>query len=372
MTPLGWALLFRALDHSDRTVRRAGEDLLRACARNSCWEGYDGEGLFELFVGLLDSDDPAVRSALVFALGRLDGERAVGVVRDRLDDPTPEVRREAITVLDRIDPADVTDYLARGLHDDDREVRSEAADALTDRRYCWDDETVVEGFVAAAKADGKAVHGVALALERTASDRTIPGLVALTAEPAASTRAKAIEKLGDVPGERITAVLVEALDDPDYQVRAKAVRGLSGRQDDRLPDLLLAGLDDPHPKVRAGAADALGRYTDSREVRDALAAVAHDETEAEYPRNEAVRAHPDLSRTDLDSPVGSVFWQAVIALVYPVMALWTVYAYWRRRDLEDGATEVAVDMFLGPEAVAYLLGHALYWVVGAVVLTRLL
>jgi beta-lactamase regulating signal transducer with metallopeptidase domain len=59
----------------------------------------------EQALGLLASDDPAVRAQAAEVLGRLGDPAAVDAPMDALDDPAPEVRAMAVWALDEINPS---------------------------------------------------------------------------------------------------------------------------------------------------------------------------------------------------------------------------------------------------------------------------
>jgi HEAT repeat protein len=266
-------------------------------------------------------------------------------------------------LLGSLDPPDVVSDLADALHDPDGTVRWRAAQALSARQHCWDDDAVIEGLTAAARAAGETNGGVGTMLAETADDRSVTGLLALTRDPEGTTRGTAVRALGDVPAAHVTERLVECTTDPHRQVRADAIRGLSGRRDERLPDLLVDALDDDEQTVRAVAAGALDRYTHRQTVRDRLQTVIEDDSTAHTVRKSAARSHPDYSPGDADPLSSKLFWQGVVALLYPLLGLYVVVAGWRRDGTREAIT-ATIDWFVGLKPLGYLLGHALYWAIG--------
>ena len=80
--------------------------------------------------GLTDKS-PAVRSAIIAALGRMTHPDASAAIRGALDDREPTVREAAVTALDRLGARGVSRKFAEMARDDaSRGVRRAASAAL--------------------------------------------------------------------------------------------------------------------------------------------------------------------------------------------------------------------------------------------------
>lgn len=197
---------------------------------------------------------------------------------------------------------DVVD-LAAMLHDADPDVRERAAAELSDRYRLYADDAVVEGLVAAARADGPTAEGVVALLTEMRDDRAVPGLLALAEDPAAGTREAAVEALGPVPGRTVDDVLAARADDSDPGVRVSALRAIRSRGHDRARNVFLDALEDPHREVVEAGLSGLTSYRDSGRVLDAIATVARDTDRPVRLRNVAARTHPDMEPTASRIPV---------------------------------------------------------------------
>ena len=364
-------------DRLVRTVRECTRDEHgRVCSRSfdvleavAAAESVTTADLVAVVVARIEDADAAGRrraleSVQAFADAADLDRRRVGVaVADRVEtDPDTDVRRDAVRTLDALDPPAICAGIAAALGDTDRFVRRAAARALDHRPDCLDADAVAEALVEAADADRKTLPDVSTVLQRSSHERARAGLLALTDDPNPTTRSAALNALRDAEGEGITDAFVEALDDPDVTVRENAYRLIGDRADDRLPDVLLDGLADPDPHVRLAAADALAPYADLDHVRDRLRTVADDPAEPELVREGASYVPLDSDAEPDDSLSMAALWQAVIALIYPALALWTVARAYQHGDGRETLSIIRT-MFLTPGSVAYLLGHALYWVI---------
>ncbi|TME83943.1 MAG: cyclic nucleotide-binding domain-containing protein, partial [Chloroflexi bacterium] len=208
-----------ALTDPSAGVRRLSADLL---GRLGAQEAIDS------LMGLLEDQDPSVRSAGVVALAKLplDG-RGRAAVEAASRDPDAGVRASAVRALAVLDPAAVEREADRLTGDPSPRVRAELSVAL----------------VEAGQEDRPHAILGSLLESRSADDR-IAGL-------------QAVERLG---GHSPSPRMALLLDDPSPRVRAAAVGAIAAVVDPGLPDplpSLVAALDDQAPSVRLAAAHGL-------------------------------------------------------------------------------------------------------------------
>ncbi len=91
----------------------------------------------------------------------------------------------------------------------------------------------------------------------TAVDHRARVIALLAADPDASVRAAAAERLGEIQSEDSTAALVAALSDPDPDVIVASIDSLEGVEDPRLLPALQTLLGVPNDEIREAAAIAI-------------------------------------------------------------------------------------------------------------------
>jgi HEAT repeat protein len=96
---------------------------------------------FEAIARMWDSADEETRSAIVDALFRLDGDRAVEFLDRIMNDPDPWLRMHVIEVIAAISDRRAPDFIARFLKDDDEMVREVAMSTLQSKGFVPDDAT---------------------------------------------------------------------------------------------------------------------------------------------------------------------------------------------------------------------------------------
>jgi len=85
---------------------------------------------FDSMASLWETSDEETRAAIVDALFRLDGDRAVEFLDEIMNDPDPWLRMHVIEVIAAIADRRAPDFIARFLEDDDEMVRELAMGAL--------------------------------------------------------------------------------------------------------------------------------------------------------------------------------------------------------------------------------------------------
>lgn len=214
--------------------------------------------LLPLLSSALESEkQPRVAEELLFAAGQIGDDGALTAVRSKTVSPEPGVRGRAAEALGKLGRDESLETLVGLLGDTAPEVRGTALEAI-----------------------------VRLRGRRVASPRPLPEalvrhirerVLAMTADPSADVRWRAVYCLSEVPLPDRFEPLAAATQAGEADSRLFAARGL-GRLLEQDPSLreetapvLLPLLDDPNPHVAAAAARVLGRIPDPA-VQKALAA----------------------------------------------------------------------------------------------------
>jgi HEAT repeat protein len=95
---------------------------------------------FDAIARMWESADEETRAAIVDALFRLDGDRAVEFLDQIMNDPDPWLRMHVIEVIAAISDRRAPDFIARFLGDDDEMVREVAMNTLQSKGYAVDGE----------------------------------------------------------------------------------------------------------------------------------------------------------------------------------------------------------------------------------------
>lgn len=184
--------------------------------------GDDGE-----LLGYLTHGNPEVRSRTCLALGRIQAPAAIAPLRGRLNDADPGVKEVAAFALGQV--------------------------AL--------------------------LHPDPFRLTEGPGAESVDALASLAGKGAVSLRARAVEALGKIGGEKAAATLRGLTTAAEVQVRREAALGLArSRAPDAVP-ALEGLLEDPSVEVRAAAAYALGQV-DGPLPLEALSKAAADEDPA--------------------------------------------------------------------------------------------
>lgn len=203
----------------------------------------------KVFVEALKDGDPAVRRAVVTALGELRDDSAAPPLAGALRDPDDKVRAAAAKALGRLRGAETETALVAALQDPVSAVRWQAARVLEE--WNWPPKPGVE----------RAAFYVALGkLELAANEgpEAIDPLSLVLRTGAYQERHAAVLALGRIPDARVQKALLAALSDREDQVRCAAVEALGRLGDRRTAVPLVSILTDKQKNVRAAAAEVLG------------------------------------------------------------------------------------------------------------------
>jgi len=99
---------------------------------------------FETIAGTWDTADEEARAAIVDALFRLDGDRAVEFLDAIMNDPDPWLRMHVIEVIAAISDRRAPEFIARFLEDDDEMVREVAMGTLQAKGFIVDNSELSE------------------------------------------------------------------------------------------------------------------------------------------------------------------------------------------------------------------------------------
>ncbi|HEY1250494.1 MAG TPA: peptidylprolyl isomerase [Thermoanaerobaculia bacterium] len=199
---------------------------------------------------------PAARARAALALGRIDDERAVPLLRKLAGDSSSEVRRQAAFAAGILrDPA-LVGALAPLLADPDASVAAQAAWALSavERPEA---ETALVGALAAAPPDRR--PALLRALWRYPTPTAAAAALAHASDADPLARAAALYALARRPQEASRAALAAALSDPAVDADTAAVcaraLGILGKPESVAP--LWAAVGDGRSPVRIAALLAL-------------------------------------------------------------------------------------------------------------------
>lgn len=212
---------------------------------------------------LLGDSVPQVRAAWA-VLSSLAGVVPANVFVDLVDDEDPRTRRAAIKAAGRWELADAGPaVLAAARGDGDRHVRCAALEALGQLRPDGAEEMLIAAVDA---ADGDERRAAFIGLGWHGSPAVLPALAAvLSREEDPGYRALLIDSIEDVRGQApipasLAEALVQELDNPDPELRQIAVEAI-GRTGVRGMSTKLRAVmtSDPSEEVRSEAAEAFGR-----------------------------------------------------------------------------------------------------------------
>jgi HEAT repeat protein len=250
--------------------------------------GYEGTTSVAPLLAALESEDEAVRAAVLRALALIgpDSQTIPLVARVLAEDPSPDARTSAISSLNalEIQSEEVTVLLVKALGDPDDGVRAEAAlglaksgvfggEAVPALRLARDDPSArVRDFAVVALADLSPYHEEAWSELLAALHHEIPDVRA--------SAANRIAPRGEARnyGEAVIA-LEGAMRDTSYEVLRAASNGL-GRLAPVSPDavaILVESLSNESADIRLLICAVLGRAGPSaRDAIPALTALEND------------------------------------------------------------------------------------------------
>lgn len=232
--------------------------------------------LGEALVAALQDENPRVRGAVAWALGRIEEHRATNHLVAALGDEHWKPRAAAAWALGLIWPrqAQAPQPLVAAVRDERIEVRSRAARALGAIR----DAKAVEPLIAALKDEACEVRELAAkSLGEVGDPRAVSPLIGALGDKRYEVRSAVVWALYLIRDARAVQPLIAALGDRSYVVRVAAASVLSAMPDTRAVEPLIAALDDDRAEVRGAVVSALGEIGDVRAVEPLVDALADDD-----------------------------------------------------------------------------------------------
>jgi HEAT repeat protein len=236
--------LLAALNDADSWVRYFA---IRSIGRHR-----DGRGLDQ--VARLAQEDAAehVRIAAVDSLGKLNGPRAVSVLRALIEGNNLDMARAALKSLGQIDHEDALSPLLESLRSAEPARRTVALQALGVRGGKGAVEAMQ--WVAATDLESNVARTAIEALAHLGTPEAIAALVNLTA--ATARREDCIEALSRLSEQEIE-LIGKGLSNTQPSVRRAIVDALSRMKHSLASELLNKALDDEEMSVRLAAVNAL-------------------------------------------------------------------------------------------------------------------
>jgi len=205
--------------------------------------------------------EATVRTEVLEALTR-HGEGVIELLIDRLESEDFEIRRAAVSVLGRLGYRQATPALIKVLETDPM-IRVEAAQALAR----IGDESALDSLLnLIGDTDGSVRQAVVGALNSIGSARMPQLIKPLLRDERPLVRESAARVAGYFGYENCADLLLECCDDEDERVRQAAVEHLPYLEDERVSNVLAKKLRSDTPRVRAAAAAALGKLPGSQTV----------------------------------------------------------------------------------------------------------
>jgi len=202
--------------------------------------------------------EPTVRDEVLEALSH-HGEGVINLLIDQVDSEDIETRRSAINVLGRLGYRRATTALTKVL-ERDSSMRIEAAKALA---RIGDESAMDPLLTMIGDADGAARQAIVGALNSIGSEKMPERIKPLLRHENPLVRESAAQIAGYFGYADCAEALFDCCNDENERVRRTAVEHLPYLEDERVPNLLAERLTADTPMVRASAAVAMGHVDGS-------------------------------------------------------------------------------------------------------------
>lgn len=247
----------RGIQHLLDSLGEVENDALRPLATVIGW--LRGPSVDRTLVHLLG--EPSIRSEVLEALAH-HGEGVINLLLDQLKSQDLETKRAAVTVLGRLGYRRATNGLIDVL-ETETSLRIDAANALAR----LGDEAALDSLLKLiGDPDGGVRQAVVAALNSIGSAKMPQRIKPLLRDENPLVRESAAKIAGYFGYEDCADTLLECCNDPDERVRKAALEHLPFVDDERINQVLANKLATDTPKVRAAVAAALGNV----EVETAL------------------------------------------------------------------------------------------------------
>ena len=221
-----------------------------------------GSPAVEALIEQLDNKDPQIVKSVVWILGEIRDVRAQDSLIKLVDFPDETVRAAVVSAIAKIDGSKAVAYLIAALNDKDPVVQYEAGLALIqNRRYSL--EPLITTL---SSANPDLAMQVITVLARIGGPQSIAAIGAALKHPSAGVRFEAVKGLNKIGGPAVTLHLIQALGDTFYRIQDLAAEYLAAKGSDAVEPLLaILARQDRMPVERTVL--LLGRIGDRRAVK---------------------------------------------------------------------------------------------------------
>jgi len=257
-SPEAAAPLVRALHESEGVFSRVYAEALL---------GLGAPGI-DFLMEIASQGPAALRSTVLWALGKSGDRRVFDRIAARLADPDSEVRQAAVWALaDLHDKRAIEPFCAVLLHEAGDpflpSVKESAARALAAFG-----EDALEGLNAAYQRGDPYTRELAVRALGTIGGPKVQGVLKKAlGDSAPAVRASAAEALGNAGAAEAVEDLKAGFFDPEPVVRAAAIESIAIIGDPTAVPQVVRMLEDPQPMVREQACETLGRLGDAQAAR---------------------------------------------------------------------------------------------------------
>ena len=231
---------------------------------------FRAEELAPLLLHYAGSNDPYLRALGARGLARLPREQSEGAIIQLLTDADEKVRVEAVRAAATLGLNTTVPRLLKVLSEDTTFVKVEAIRALA----TLPDPRAVDPLIHQTSDPNPWLRSAALRAVAF-QDRASFWLLLSGMDPDGdwSVRADLAGLLGQIGGDRATALLKQMVDDRDFRVRPAAIDALVQASPSDVAPILLEHLKAEDPFERAAAANGLGELRPEGGVARLLAAL---------------------------------------------------------------------------------------------------
>lgn len=219
--------IFALLQHPYDDVKEAALD---ACI------ALGDATMTERFRALTQSGEPLDRLMAVYALGRIDPEGNLEMLKAALEDEIPDIRKVALEAVATLcsPGGDGMDLLVSRLSDESREVRLAVVEQIG--QHCSLGEGTKYLVQALNDSDDWVIIRAMEALAMRSAKEAVPELVGLLDSPNKLVALKVIETLGEIGGKVAFRALLEILNAEDQELAEAAESAISKIQEEHGED----------------------------------------------------------------------------------------------------------------------------------------
>lgn len=218
--------IFKLLSHPYDDVK---ETALEACV------ALGGKVMVERFREMARSAEPLDRLMAVYALGRIDPDGALEVLKAALEDEVPDIRKVALEAVASLCAPDGEglQLLVSRLSDESREVRLAVVEQIGNCSFGEGTQYLVQAL---DDSDDWVRIRAMEALGDRVDAEAIPKLVSLLESPNKLVILKVIETLGRIGGKVAFRALLEVLSSDDQEIMEAAEAAIAAIQEEHGED----------------------------------------------------------------------------------------------------------------------------------------